>query len=384
MDRAAALAAQVPTDPILRRAVQELGIETSSLLPLSRHEFELDENDRADLIDMRYQQYERERQQLARELEARRKKLAAKEQRAASASALRTSTSAPAFPLSVSTASHLSTKKLALAKAKEEEKSLQILAKRRQAPSDAWFERKYQQAARSLEAAQKRHEKFVGEHVLAPNATFLEKQDRARSRYYRSLGEARRNEDLARAALEERMEHAAALKRRGEARREGEIRKQREKEEKKQLRLSRSLEKLEVNEERRIAQLQKRFGREDATVRRLQSRRQHELTLVHEHDRLKSASLEERYQRQERVRRGEIAEIVQRHESAEERVRLFMQAKDAESQERRDAALRSSFSRQAIKVNSRGELVNPPIAETNSRWVERLRLVPVPAPAKKR
>lgn len=384
MDRAAALAAQVPTDPILRRAVQELGIETSSLLPLSRHEFELDENDRADLIDMRYQQYERERQQLARELETRRKKLAAKEQRAASASALRTSTSAPAFPLSVSTASHLSTKKIALAKAKEEEKSLQILAKRRQAPSDAWFERKYQQAAKSLEAAQKRHEKFVGEHVLAPNATFLEKQDRARSRYYRSLGEAQRNEDLARAALEERMEHAAALKRRGEARREGEIRKQREKEEKKQLRLSRSLEKLEMNEERRIAQLQKRFGREDATVRRLQSRRQHELTLVHERDRLKSASLEERYQRQERVRRGEIAEIVQRHESAEERVRLFMQAKDAESQERRDAALRSSFSRQAIKVNSRGELVNPPIAETNSRWVERLRLVPVPAPAKKR
>ena len=215
--------------------------------------------------------------------------------------------------------------------------------------------------------------------MLERNASFLANQDRSRGRYYMSLKEAQRNEDRARLALDKRMDHAAALKSRCDARREIEIRKQRENEGKKQLRQSQSLQKLDMGETRRIAKLETRFGREEATMRRLQWKQQRAVDLAQERSRLNSASLEERHLRQERVRQKELEEIQQRHEITEERVRLFMEKKHAESQERKDAALRGCFERQEIKMNSRGELVDPPLAETNSRWVERLRLGPAPA-----
>ena len=62
-----------------------------------------------------------------------------------------------------------------------------------------------------------------------------------------------------------------------------------------------------------------------------------------------------------------------------ERVNRALDKKQAELEERKAASLRSSYERQTIILNSRGESVNPIIAEANSRWEQRLRWIPLPA-----
>lgn len=378
-DRAAALYAKMTSDATLRQAAEMIGVEPSQLMPLPREEFELEENDRSEMIDMRMKVHERQRQKLAHEVQKQYERLVVREKRAATANTLHTSTSAPAFPMSAKSSTPLSAAQLTRAKAKADERRLQLLATRREAPSNQWFENQYRKAEQRQEKAQRRHERFLDEHVVAHARNTLKKQHLAHSRSYAAVMQAEQEADKALQHLEKRMERAADLKARSDEHRNNEMRKQREREEKRQTLHSKTLEKLERSEERRVANLHKRFGREDAVMRQLQRKRELELELIRERNRLLTASREESLQRQEMARQRALAEIEERHEATMERVNRALDKKQAELEERKAASLRSSYERQTIILNSRGESVNPIIAEANSRWEQRLRWIPLPA-----
>ena len=360
------LSAEIAKSPTLQRAASQLGIKPSRLQPRPRSAFQFREEERDAIIDLRLELHERSRVEIAKEIHAQHRQVLARER--ASSAALVRSASVNALATTPAAGSGFSlTHQQQRAKDKSDMRRLNMLAKRREAPSDEWYDRKHQQAERELDKAQRRHDRYIA-HQMASRQGLADNQGRARDRVEEARQEELKSEQQTRRDLAARMQRASKFRENQDKLERREIEKQHVQERKRDLKRAKSLDRMSRDEERRVRTLNKKFEREEQTRQQMISQRYLDSELREERRRLLQEDHEARRRRLDSLRAWQASEVTKKHEASDQRQAKLQASNEAALGLRRAASVRGSLQRKAIIVNSLPE----------TAWVERLRWTPLP------
>lgn len=350
---AAVMAARMSSDAKLRESGSQIGIDAQDLQERPRTAFQLAKDERDEIVNMRMSFHERQRKQLAKELQDHHENvthLSKKLSRVISTKTLRTSQSSASCLNMVAA----------------DAKRLEALRAARTPQSDEWYESKHLEAQESMQSALSRYESHM-ERQRASRQILQDHRDRARYKLYQMEHELFENGEKRRSMLDARLTRAASCKDKISLRHEREQERQRAREEKRSRKREEAKQHLQEERDERHEALLDSFERQQEQLQKLHNEREMRIALAAEKARLVEMDHLDRQHRLAASKHVEASFVRAKHEHVDKKLQALREEKQDEMERRRAASVRSSQVRQAIIVSNATE------------WKDLLRWTP-PAP----
>lgn len=325
------------SDKSLQASASQLRINPDHLRSQPRSAFQMAQDERDEIIDLRMRHHEKQRQRLAQELADHHvtvQTLNNKLSRVTSSASLQTSSSSPAL----------------LGQGRGDMKRLQALREARVPIADEWFERKYRETEQVQMRASEQHERHLEQQ--REKRGLQRRMDRANARLDMQWRSQIDEVEEARQIQYER--HARAASRKDEAQRKAEERLRQQKEAhvaREEAARQKLNEKRQAEEERRQT-LTSNLEKQDEQVGRLHDARAARTELAQEKGRLSQMDIWEKQNRIFASKHLESRFIQAKHAHIDDRLNRLKVEKAEELKQRKADSIRSSQLRQAIIVNA--------------------------------
>ena len=337
------------SDASLQTSASQLNINPDRLRAQPRSAFQMAQDERDEIVELRMKHHERSRQRLAQDLAEHHvgvtkmsRRLSRVASQTESLASLHSSASAPV-----------------LGHARADAKRLKALQKTRQKTSDEEFESKYQEAEDKRERAIAQQQSY--REQARQRRGLQQRLNRANERLQELWFDEMESHEARIRSMDERHARAASKNEETLRRAEEHLRQQREEHEAREEAARQKLLERRRAEKQRIESVKMKLLQKEEQVSRMHEQRAARTEYAQEKGRLVQMEAWERQNRINASKHIESAFIKAKHAHMDETYHMLKQAKAEEQRQRKKVSIRASQLREAIVVNAATE------------WVETLR-----------